>query len=351
MAVTVAVVGASGRIARSRHLPALAAVRAEGLVDSVVLVSRESSRLADLVTRYPGCSTREWNEVVDDPAVSVVLDASPPQARTDITTKALEAGKNVLSEKPLGVNSREAAELVSRARRAGVVASMVRDKLFTPGFSRLRDLLDDGLLGEVTFASGEFGYWVDSGVDETRPAQRPSWNYRSDRGGDIVSDLFTHWTYMLELISPITAISAVSSISIPTRRDESGGIYDADVPDTLIAVGSCGGKYPFTVQNSWVRRPPSPFSLHVNGTLASVRITPTSATVFGESGEADEIPLDVKADEFAALWRDFLARVERSEPDVSGFDAGFRCAAVCDAIHRSIRESATIDLTEGHYLA
>ena len=99
-----------------------------------------------------------------------------------------------------------------RARRSpgrrvtpGVKVGVVQDKLFLPGLLKLRRLVASGFFGRIIAARGEFGYWVYPGPDP-KP-QRPSWNYRREDGGGIISDMFAHWRYVLDnVFGPVRSV-------------------------------------------------------------------------------------------------------------------------------------------------
>ena len=87
----------------------------------------------------------------------------------------------------------------ARAPRRRTPASrhgVVHDKLYLPGLQKLKRLIDSGFFGRILSVRGEFGYWVFEG--DWQPAQRPSWNYRTEDGGGIIVDMFPHWNYVLE---------------------------------------------------------------------------------------------------------------------------------------------------------
>ena len=68
---------------------------------------------------------------------------------------------------------------------------------------------------------GEFGYWVFEG--DWQPAQRPSWNYRTEDGGGIILDMLCHWRYVLDnLFGEVKAVSCLGATHIPKRVDEAG---------------------------------------------------------------------------------------------------------------------------------
>lgn len=340
MPQNVVVVGASGRIARTRHLPALMELRDRGQVERIGVTSRNDQTLEALRAEFPELIVLSQDLAFSDPSFGVLLDASGPTSRTEVVRRALAQGKHVLAEKPLGLTAQEAESLCTMAQQAGVSASMVQDKLFTPGFKALAHLLEKNHLGQIASISGEFGYWVDSGLNESHPMQRPAWNYQSARGGDIVADLFTHWTYMIGLVSPIAAVSSVAPMYFTERRDERGAIFSSDVSDSLTVTGFTAGGTSFSVHNSWTTRPFVPFTLTVNGENATARATPLGCEVYKESGATNETPEtvqhDFENDEFVVMWQHFFDTISRGEPDISGFSSGLHAARVAESVHKSL---------------
>ena len=124
------------------------------------------------------------------------FDAATTQMRPELLRRAIAAGKHVYCEKPTATTLEQALDIARTAERAGVKNGAVQDKLFLPGFMKLRMLRDAGFFGRMLSVRGEFGYWVFEG--DLQPAQRPSWNYRAEDGGGIILDMMCHWRYVLD---------------------------------------------------------------------------------------------------------------------------------------------------------
>lgn len=100
-----------------------------------------------------------YEELLADPNIDAIYNPLPNQLHVPWTTKAAEAGKHVLCEKPLGMNAAEARSLLEVRARTGVKiceAFMVRS---FPQWLRLRELLDAGRVGELRAVSGFFSYF------------------------------------------------------------------------------------------------------------------------------------------------------------------------------------------------
>lgn len=232
--------GVTGRMGTNQHLiRSVQAIREAGGVrhgDEVIwpdpiLVGRNRAKLEALAkkTGVERVST-DLEECLANPDDSVYFDAQLTQLRAPAVKKAIEAGKHVYCEKPTGVSTAEALELVRLAEAKGVKHGVVQDKLWLPGLLRLQQLIDQGFFGRVLSVRGEFGYWVFTGYDGA--PQRPSWNYRKQDGGGIMVDVLCHWRYVLDkLFGEVKSVSSLGAIHIPKRLDERNQPYDCTADD------------------------------------------------------------------------------------------------------------------------
>src|SRR5438552_1392802 len=222
--------GVTGRMGLNQHLiRSIFAIRQQGgvalpgggrVVPDPILVGRNEAKLAD-VARAHGIArvSTDLDACLANPADSVYFDATVTSLRADNVRRAIAAGKHVYCEKPLAGTLAEALDLARRARQRGVKHGVVQDKLFLPGIRKLKRLVDRGFFGRILSVRGEFGYWVFEGEDP--PAQRPSWNYRTEDGGGIVVDMFAHWRYLLDhTFGAVKAVQCTATTHIPERVDE-----------------------------------------------------------------------------------------------------------------------------------
>ena len=219
-----------------------------------VLLGRNALKLEELARKY---EVERWSTSLDDclsdAQNKIYFDAQATTLRAGAVRRALRAGKHVYCEKPLAGDLKEAMELVRMATAAGVKNGIVQDKLFLPGFLKLKHVIQSGVLGRILSVRGDFGYWVFEGGLET--AQRPSWNYRKEDGGGIILDMFPHWQYLLEgLFGPIAAVSCLATTHIPERVDEAGTAYAATADDAAYATFQLEGGVIVQLNSSWCTR-------------------------------------------------------------------------------------------------
>jgi predicted dehydrogenase len=257
--------GVTGRMGLNQHLErSIVAIRKAGgvalpngdrVMPDPILVGRNGARLAALAQQY-GIErhTTDLDAALKDPKDTVFFDAATTQMRADLVTRAIEAGKHVYCEKPIADSLDKAVRLAKLAKARGIRHGVVQDKLFLPGLRKMRMLRDAGFFGRLFAVRGEFGYWVFEG-DWGQPAQRPSWNYKKAEGGGIILDMLCHWRYVLDhVFAPVTAVSCIGATHIPSRVDENGKTYAADVDDAAYATFQLEGGAIAHINCSWCVR-------------------------------------------------------------------------------------------------
>jgi predicted dehydrogenase len=367
--------GVSGRMGYRQHLlRSILAIRDQGgivLADGTrvqvipMLVGRSLPKLKELADLH-GIEhyTNDLDEALANPDFTIYADFLVTTARVAAITKAIAAGKHIYTEKPIAESFDDALELARLAAAAGVKNGVVHDKLYLPGLQKLRRLIDSGFFGEILSVRGEFGYWVFEG--DWQPAQRPSWNYRKDDGGGIVSDMFAHWNYVIEnLFGRISSVYARAVTHIPERVDENGERYTATADDAAYAIFELENGVTVQLNSSWVVRVHRKelVEFQVDGTLGSAvvglfgcRIQPRNATpkpVWNPDLREEhdyfadwiEVPdNDVFENGFKVQWEQFLRHVLEDAPYDFDLLAGARGVRLSAEGLRSSHEGRRIDL-------
>jgi predicted dehydrogenase len=100
-----------------------------------------------------------YDDLVADPEVDVVYVATPHNFHHQHALLALDAGKHVLVEKPIALNAAEASEIAARAAERGVFCAEALWTFYLPSYDVIRQLLDDGVLGDVRTVLADHGEW------------------------------------------------------------------------------------------------------------------------------------------------------------------------------------------------
>ena len=121
--------------------------------------SRSLDRARAFVAEHRGVRAYgSYAELAADPKVDAVYIATPHPGHAENAIRCLEAGKAVLCEKPLAMNSEEVARMVAAARRSG---SFLMEAIWTrvlPGTLQLLDWIAAGRLGRVQSVTADFGF-------------------------------------------------------------------------------------------------------------------------------------------------------------------------------------------------
>ena len=368
--------GVTGRMGMNQHLiRSIVAIRERGGVKlddgtviwpEPVLAGRNAEKLEELAREHGIARwTTDLDAAIADPACEVFFDAATTAARPGLVEKAIAAGKHVYCEKPLAPTLDEALRIARLAREAGVKNGIVHDKLYLPGFLKLRRLVDSGFFGRILSVRGEFGYWVFEGTWGPAP-QRPSWNYRIEDGGGIMVDMFCHWSYVLEnLIAPVRGVSALGAIHIPQRADEDGRVYEATADDAAYGIFQLEGGIVAQINSSWdvrVNRDEL-VEFQIDGThgsavvgLRGCKIQPREMTPRPVWNPDIPNPIDFAAgwsdvpdneqfeNGFLVQWEAFLRHVVRDEPFSYDFLSGAKGVQLAEAGLRSWQEKRFVEI-------
>jgi predicted dehydrogenase len=128
-------------------------------VSVVGLVDLDESRARELADEFrldDPVIGADLDAVLAQARPDVVFDVVVPPARAGVVASALRHGAHVLSEKPMATSMDEARALVDGARAAGRVHAVIQNRRYHPGMRRIRRLLDEGALGEITAVHCDF---------------------------------------------------------------------------------------------------------------------------------------------------------------------------------------------------
>ena len=369
--------GVTGRMGTNQHLlRSIAEIMKQGgvkiapdeiIMPDPVLVGRDKSKLEKLCA-LSGVKkmTTNVDEALADKNNQVYFDAQVTGRRADAVRKAVQAGKHVYCEKPTAVDTKTALELYQLCKNAGVKHGVVQDKLWLPGIIKLKRLIQNDFFGKILSVRGEFGYWVFEG--DSIPAQRPSWNYRKEDDGGIISDMLCHWRYVLDnVFGKVKAVSCIGATHIPYRVDEQGKKYPCTADDAAYATFELEGGVIAHFNSSWtvrVRRDDL-LTLQVDGTKGSAvaglrecyiqHYGNTPKPVWNPDipqpinffeGWAKVPEQEVYDNAFKVQWELFLKHVVKDEPFPWDLRAGARGVQLAEKGIESWQKRCWVDIPE-----
>ena len=181
-----------------------------------MISTSDAGRQAAASARYPGA------RIVDTPAdilelageLDLLVLGTPPATHYPLAKAALEAGLDVVVDKPFTVRSAEGEELIRLAERLGRVLTVFQNRRWDGDYLTVRGLLDSGALGAVTRFESRFERWS--------PTVAKAWKAEAtaDDGGGVLFDLGTHLLdQAVQLFGPATVTHAELAARRAGRED------------------------------------------------------------------------------------------------------------------------------------
>ena len=169
-----------------------------------------------------------------DPQIEAALVAVRVPAHYKITIAALEAGKHVYCEWPLGANTQEAEAMAALARKKGVRTMVGLQRRASPAYQHMRELIQQGYVGKILSVNMTH---MGSGV-LTRPSDR-TWQSDVNLGANTLTITFGHSMDALCMVAgELAEVSAVVSTQVPQWFEtDTKKTVDVTAPDNVMLTG------------------------------------------------------------------------------------------------------------------
>ncbi len=297
------------------------------LVEVVGIASRDGAKAADAARRLGlAKSYGSYEALLDDPDIDAVYNPLPNHLHVPWSIEAAKRGKHVLCEKPIGLSSSEARELLAARDRHQVLIQEAFMVWTHPQWRRARDLCRSGRLGKLQSYVGAFSYFSDDAANVRNVA---AW------GGGGLMDIGCYLVVTSRMLfgeeprraagaivrDPVTGVDTLASISL-------------EFPSGL-AVGTC------SMRMAAYQR------VHMFGTQARLEVEiPFNAPpdrpcrlfvdegrdVFGSGTEIIEIPT---CDQYRIQAEEFARAVGANTPAPYPLEMSVKNMEILEAIVRS----------------
>jgi predicted dehydrogenase len=228
----VGLVGAGGRWGPWAHVPALQ-VLPEAKLYAVCTAHADTAQAA--ADKYGvKHAYSDIKAMGKDPQVEAALIAVRVPAHYALTKDALDAGKHVYCEWPLGANTKEAEELAALARKKKLLTMVGLQRRASPAYLHMRELIHDGYVGEMLAVNMTM---MNSGV-LTRTSDR-TWQRDAKLGANPFTITFGHaFDAMCMVVGELAEVSAVVSTQAKQWFETDTKKYvDTTAPDNIMVQG------------------------------------------------------------------------------------------------------------------
>ncbi len=263
-----------------------------------VIATSDAGRKAAATHRYPGTKIVPDGDAVLALAgdLDLVVLGTPPATHFPLAKAALEAGLDVVVDKPFAVSSAEGQELIDLAEGLGSVLTVFQNRRWDGDFLTVRKLLAGEALGNVTRFESSFERWS-PGISKAWKASATAAD-----GGGVLFDLGTHLIdQALQLFGPATVIHAELGVRRPEEK--------ADDDAFVVLRHESGVLSHLTMNMLCAQRGPRFRLLGSNGAFTKHGIDPQEPYIVAGGG-----PLDTEYGVEAPEWAGSLGRDGHLDP-------------------------------------
>ena len=260
------------------------------------------------------------------PELDAVFLATPNNAHLNDVLLAIESGKPVLCEKPMGMNAPECRRMVEAARRANVLLGVAQVFRFENSVASLRKCVAEGRIGQPVFARAEFSY-----PGATHPRK---WLFDARiAGGGPISDVGVH---CIDALRCILSDEVVRVTARGVSTAESGDLEAAALLTLEFSRGTLGSVAVST--RSEYRTPVEIVgdngSLHANDAL---NVEHSIEIELRRGGKIIETQTVANLEAYARQVDEFSAAIEKKHGFLVSGEEGWQNQEILDAAYRSLK--------------
>jgi len=332
----VAIIGA-GLQAR-RRVPSIAE---DPDYEVALIVDRREEKAATLAKGLGSRVSTDWKAAIGDPDIHVVVVLTYPDSHAMMSLAAMEAGKDVLCEKPLSRIEEEARAMVETAKRTRRILKCGFNHRFHPAVLEAHRLFDAGEIGKPVFGRARYGIAGRDGIEK---------EWRSDpkivSGGQLMEQgihLVDLFRWFLGDMSCVTGMTAANHWPMPPPLEDNGFVVMQNQSGIICSIHSS--------LTQWINL----FEFEVYGSHGSLTIRGLGSSYGVEklviSQHDPKGPFTSKTIEYRGTdpswkseWLEFTrAIVKRNQPSGNGED-GLKAMQIVNAAYAASRDGRTIHL-------
>ena len=319
----------------------------EGVLELTGVVARNRAKTEEFARKY-GFKKAYSNiyDMISSEKPDIIAVSAPHYVHFQIALEAIESGVNVLVDKPMAINLREADELIRRAEVKGVKLGVILQSRFDDSFNFVKSLADKGVLGRLIMGEA-IVEWYRTEEYYASSSWRGRW--ATEGGGALINQAIHTIDLLLWIMGePESVWAKVSTVG-----------HNIEVEDLAVAVVKFRNNALGVIQASTAAYPGLPTRLEIHGLKGTVIVEGDEVKFMKLAEEVPSLKPPVKKTEGLKSWerpeavpienhkrllRDFVnAVLEDRRPRVDGYE-GRRSLEVIRAIYRSSATGEVVKL-------
>jgi predicted dehydrogenase len=208
-------------------------------VNVVTIGDLDTDRAAAQAAKYGVAQSGTAQSVLANDEVEIVVNLTIPAAHVEVSTAALNAGKHVWSEKPIGIDRDAASGLVDLASERGLLLGVAPDTVLGPSWQTAKRAIQAGIIGKPLSAVTSF------------QSQGPDWfhpgpEFLFAKGAGPLFDIGPYYlSALVHLLGPITQVVAMGTKAHEVRTirtgPRAGTEFPVEVPTHISVISTLGG--------------------------------------------------------------------------------------------------------------
>jgi len=299
----------------------------------VAIASRDAQRARAYAQQHNiPVSYGSYEALLDDPDIDAIYIPLPNNMHKEWAIKAAQAGKHVLCEKPIALNAAEAEEMVAAFAEAGRVLAETFQWRHHPQAHAVRELIEDGTIGEVRFIDAGFSFLIAREADiRLDPAL----------GGGSLYDVGCYPVSLARFMVQDEPLAVTAQAHWTDRGVDDRMVATLEFPNGVLAHINCGFSLPLRRYYEVVG---SLGSLYANRAYNPLGERSSEIVRYGDDRMMIEtVQLD-PANSYALMVEDFNRAVTGEAPPRFPAEDAVKNMRVIDALYRSAREGGTIEV-------
>ncbi|RMH69141.1 MAG: gfo/Idh/MocA family oxidoreductase [Gemmatimonadetes bacterium] len=334
--IKIGVIG-TGAVAQIAHLPAYQ--RLDG-VEITAICDPDQAKVQKLAEKYAVTHVfTDYTDLVKLPDLDAVDICTPNHLHAEIAISALNAGKHVLCERPLGRNAAETEQVLDASQSTGKILMVGYNNRFREDAQLLKKFMEQKELGDI--------FYVKTGWLRPKLSFLESWqSHRTTAGGGVFMDLGVP---MLDLGRWLIGAPKVESVTAAFHSK----VYQQTVEDSAVALIRFENDVTMNVEVTWGLLGDKDFHyLNVFGTHGGALLNPLRIhkemhdSLVNLTPSIEASPGHVYKQSYEKELIYFIDHVRSGTPPMCNGEEALEVMRIVDAIYQSAKTKKTVELSE-----
>ena len=329
----IAVIGL-GSVAQLVHLPNLLKIK-NAEISAVAEINK--SRLHSVADKFTVPKRyNDYTELLKNSDTDAVIISTPTHLHKQMTINCLNAGKDVLVEKPLARNSSEGQEVIECAKKNNRKLMVGMNLRYRPDSMLIRSLIDAREIGDP--------FYIKCGWIRKQSSSEKWFSKREEAGGGVILDLGINLVDLALWLADYP-----KAISISTKNYHH---HSRNLEDTSVSFIRCENSILINIEASWsLAEEKDTFYTNIYGTKGSVGANPFKLIKVLEDERIDlgstilETPTEAFKKSYLNELKSFIGAIRGLNPVFSSGEEALHLLKIAEAMYKSAEEDREIKIS------